>query len=194
MRIEKGIRDLQTPRRKINFSNRAHTLQTPESKETDNNKATSTQQTKKNDSILSNVVIDRDGLSESDYQQLLSIKENAPSVKNSKKMDINSLMEDMKLTASDRTFIMNEMNNINNQNNSNATNNATNDPFSRLERILSQDSSIMDLLDQWTKQVESTLGKSITDPTLLSEEELKKIPPAPEKLQEVIKFMFFADK
>ena len=185
---------MQTPRRKINFANRASVVQTPETVQNERNTSATLNQGKKSNSILNGIEINRDDFSERDFQHLQSIKEKAPSLKESKKMNINSLMDDMKLSASDRTFIVNEMNAINNNKNNSNKSSTIDDPFSRLERVLSQDSSIMVLLDQWTKEVESTLGKSIVDPTSLSEEELKKIQPAPEKLQEVIKFMFFGDK
>ena len=39
------------------------------------------------------------------------------------------------------------------------------------------------------KEVEKAIGKSIADPSKLTEEDFKKVPPVPQKLQEVVQFM-----
>ena len=61
--------------------------------------------------------------------------------------------------------------------------------YDRLEELMRDDSSIMSTLAAWTKEVEKAIGKSIADPSKLTEEDFKKVPPVPQKLQEVVQFM-----
>lgn len=134
-------------------------------------------------SVLKDVQIDPSGLSEQDIQRFNMMKENAPSSSDLKKMNMNTLMKDMGLSKSDQEFLMNNINQPN-----------PSDPLSRLERILSQDSSIMPLLENWQKEVEQALGKGVDNPLSLTKEDITRIPPAPEKLQNVIKYMFSNEK
>ena len=52
----------------------------------------------------------------------------------------------------------------------------------------------MILMDKWINEVEQKLGKDLVNFTSLTQEDIKKIPPPPEKLQEVVKYLFSSDK
>lgn len=179
LRIEQGIRELHTPRRKLASAIRYEPV-SEEPVKSPPPVEEKPQQPTKQPSILNGVTIDKQGLSEQEYQKLETIKESTPSVNDLRKMNVNSLMEETKLTNEDRKFIVEEMNQSKQKD----------DPFHRLERILTQDDSIIPLLDKWTSDVEAALGKKVNNPTELTQEEIKKIPPIPEKLQDVMKFMF----
>lgn len=137
-------------------------------------------------SVLEGVNIPRENLTEAEYQQLKTIQQNAPTSEELKRINPQEMLKEMQLSKDDLSFMARELNA--------AQSPTRDDPFSRLERLITKDDSIMKLLDQWMMDVEKAVGKSVNNPLALSEEELKKIPPAPEKLQDVVKYMFSSGK
>ena len=117
---------------------------------------------KKESGILDNVQIDKENLSETDYRFLQSVKESAPRIKDTKKMTVNNLLQEMDLTKDDLSFMVKEMN---------RQKNPSSDPFSRLENLIQQDNSIMILMDKWINEVEQKLGKDLVNFTSLIEQE-----------------------
>ena len=61
--------------------------------------------------------------------------------------------------------------------------------FSRLERMLSNDSSILDSYDSWLKETERVLGSKADHPESLTEDDIAKMPPVPEKLREMLQYI-----
>lgn len=99
----------------------------------------------------------------------------------------------MGLTASDRRFIESELRDIESKPLPSVQNVDT-APFERLEKIMLEDEGIYDSFEQWMKEVEKVVGDKVNNPTSLTEEEIKSLPPAPLKLQEAMRYMLSGEK
>ena len=99
----------------------------------------------------------------------------------------------MNLTASDRQFIDSEIKRLASEP-LHPRKSVDAAPFERLEKLMSEDESIYTSLEQWMKEVEKVVGSKVNNPSSLSEDEIRNLPPAPQKLQEVIQFMLSGKK
>ena len=128
-------------------------------------------------------------MSDSDYvtaKKLQSIFKD-PNYKAPK--DKNSLLKEIGLTSKDMDMIDSELKKYEQTKTKVKASEQDYAQLEKLERILREDSSIFDTYNKWFESVEKALGKSIGDPSTLTEEDIKNIPPAPEKLQELARFM-----
>ena len=99
----------------------------------------------------------------------------------------------MGLTASDRQFIESELRDIESKPLP-SPKNVDMTPFERLEKIMREDEGIYASFEQWMKEVEKVVGEKVNNPTSLTEEEIKNLPPAPVKVQEAMRYMLSGKK
>ena len=57
-----------------------------------------------------------------------------------------------------------------------------------------EDEGIYDSFEQWMKKVEEVVGDKVNNPTLLTEEEIQNLPPAPLKVREAMQYMLSGKK
>lgn len=139
-------------------------------------------------SLMFDFNIKQDNLSDTEFESVKHLYEELKDPKRTNVRSIPTLMKDIGLTEEEKNLIVSEMRSMP-QDQPLHVDTTHREEYQRLEDLLRDDASIMPTLDAWTKDVEKAIGKSISDPSKLTEEDFKKVPPAPQKLQDVIKFM-----
>ena len=190
-RINHGLREIRELRRKPLVKTVIEKVEREEKKpevqkpEVDTN--SSPEQPKS--SLLYDFEIDRSGMSDSDYAMAKKLQSIFKDPKYKGPKDKDSLLQEIGLTSSDMDLINSEMKKLEQTNTIVKASEHDYAQMERLERLLREDSSIFDTYNKWLESVEKALGKSIGDPSSLTEEDMKNIPPAPAKLQELVHFM-----
>lgn len=173
----------------------------PESSATPNSKAqsaSSTQShsskpTRKRESLLYDIPISHEGFTDEQYESVQRLRDVVADPANLKSKSPQDLFKSMGLTASDRQFIESELREIESKPLPSLQNVDTT-PFERLEKIMLEDEEIYDSFEQWMKKVEEVVGDKVNNPTLLTEEEIQNLPPAPLKVREAMQYMLSGKK
>lgn len=190
-RITKGLRELRDLRRKplnVRVVKDEEKTETPKQEET-RPKEKPKPSSKKKESLLYDMTIDRKGLSEADYQQALNMQKVMSDPANVKVRDTKELYKEMGLTEEDQKFMVEELKKAKTAPPPKEPTPEERRKFSRLERMLSNDSSILDSYDSWLKETERVLGSKADHPESLTEDDIAKIPPVPEKLREMLQYI-----
>lgn len=139
-------------------------------------------------SLMFDFDIKQDNLSDAEFESVKRLYDALKDPKRSKARSIPELMKDIGLTEEEKNLIVSEMRSMPKDETLHVDTTHQGE-YDRLEELMRDDSSIMSTLATWTKEVEKAIGKSIADPSKLTEEDFKKVPPVPQKLQEVVQFM-----
>ena len=139
-------------------------------------------------SLMFDFDINQDNLSDAEFESVKRLYDALKDPKRSKARSIPELMKDIGLTEEEKNLIVSEMRSMPKDETLHVDTTHQGE-YDRLEELMRDDSSIMSTLAAWTKEVEKAIGKSIADPSKLTEEDFKKVPPVPQKLQEVVQFM-----
>ena len=139
-------------------------------------------------SLMFDFDIKQDNLSDAEFESVKRLYDALKDPKRSKARSIPELMKDIGLTEEEKNLIVSEMRSMPKDETLHVDTTHQGE-YDRLEELMRDDSSIMSTLAAWTKEVEKAIGKSIADPSKLTEEDFKKVPPVPQKLQEVVQFM-----
>lgn len=139
-------------------------------------------------SLMFDFKINQDNLSDAEFEQVKRLREAMSDPKRARSTNITSLMNDIGLTEEEKRIMVKEMQSIP-KDKPVHLDSAYQEEFRRLEQVMRDDGGVFPLMEKWTKDVERALGKSISDPTQLTEEDFKKIPPVPQKLLDVVKYM-----
>ena len=139
-------------------------------------------------SLMFDFDIKQDNLSDTEFESVKRLYDALKDPKRSKARSIPELMKDIGLTEEEKNLIVSEMRSMPKDETLHVDTTHQGE-YDRLEELMRDDSSIMSTLAAWTKEVEKAIGKSIADPSKLTEEDFKKVPPVPQKLQEVVQFM-----
>lgn len=191
--MEAGLRGLRSSRRiPVIQYNDEDEVKLPKPRE--RSVAVEEEQPKKETSkqILSSLMFDfdikQDNLSDAEFESVKRLYDALKDPKRSKARSIPELMKDIGLTEEEKNLIVSEMRSMPKDETLHVDTTHQGE-YDRLEELMRDDSSIMSTLAAWTKEVEKAIGKSIADPSKLTEEDFKKVPPVPQKLQEVVQFM-----
>ena len=144
-------------------------------------------------SLLYDLPISREGFTDEEFESVQQLRDAVADPANLKSKSPQDLFKSMGLTTSDRQFIESELRAIESKPLPSLKNVDTT-PFERLEKIMLEDDGIYDSFEQWMKEVESVVGDKVNNPTSLTEEEIKNLPPAPRKLQEAMQYMLSGKK
>ena len=191
-RITKGLREFRDLRRKplnMRIVKDEKNVETPKQEEPRPKEEPKPNPEKKKESLLYDMKIDRKGLSEADYQYVTNLQKVLSDPSNVKVRDTKELYKEIGLTEDDQKFMIEELKKAKGAPPPKESTPDERAKLSRLERLLSNDSSILDSYDSWLKEVEKVLGPKVDHPESLTEEEITKIPPVPEKLREMIQYM-----
>ena len=139
-------------------------------------------------SLMFDFDIKQDNLSDAEFESVKRLYDALKDPKRSKARSIPELMKDICLKEEEKNLIVSEMRSMPKDETLHVDTTHQGE-YDRLEELMRDDSSIMSTLAAWTKEVEKAIGKSIADPSKLTEEDFKKVPPVPQKLQEVVQFM-----
>lgn len=139
-------------------------------------------------SLMFDFKINQDNLSDAEFEQVKRLREAMSDPKRARSTNITSLMNDIGLTEEEKRIMVKEMQSIP-KDKPVHVDNTYQEEFRRLEQVMRDDDGVFPLMEKWTKDVEKALGKSVSDPTQLTEEDFKKIPPVPQKLLDVVKYM-----
>lgn len=191
-RIDRGLREYRELRRKpliVDIVADKQEQKIPEPVESKPKEEPKPKPEKKKDSLLYDMKIDREGLSEDDYQYLTRLQKvlSDPSVV--KVRDVNTLYKEIGFTEEDQKFIMEEMEKAKTAPPAKEMTPEQRAKISRMERFFYNDSSIQESYNSWLKEVEKVLGPKADHPESLTEEERKQIPRAPEKLREAFRYI-----
>lgn len=148
---------------------------------------------KPKESLLYDFPLPHDGFTAEEYESLEQLRDAVADPANVKTRNPQELFRSMNLTASDRQFIDSEIKRLASEP-LHPRKNVDAAPFERLEKLMSEDESIYTSLEQWMKEVEKVVGSKVNNPSSLSEDEIRNLPPAPQKLQEVVQFMLSGKK
>ena len=190
-RISHGLREIRELRRKPLVKTTIERVE-PEEKKTEVQKPkaeVSSSSKKPKNSLLYDFEIDRSGMSDSDYEMAKKLQTIFKDPKYKAPKDKDSLLKEIGLKSSDFDMINSELRNCEQTKTKVQASEHDYAQLEKLERLLREDPSIFDTYSKWLESVEKAMGKSIGDPSSLTEEDLKNIPPAPEKLQELARFM-----
>lgn len=149
---------------------------------------------KPKESLLYDFEIDRAGMSDSDYKLAKQLQAALRDSNNGLPKDAQSLFKEIGITSKDFDRIGEEVKRFEQEKTKAPTSNHNYSQLAKLERLLSQDPSLFDTYNAWIADVEKAIGKDVGNPSILTEEDMKKIPPAPEKLQELARFMMSVHK
>ena len=190
-RINHGLQEMRELRRKPLVKTVIEKVEReekkPEEKKPEIDTSSSPEQPR--NSLLYDFKIDRSGMSDSDYAMAKKLQSIFKDPKYKAPKDKDSLLKEMGLTSSDMDLINSEMKKIDQTKTTAKASAHDYAQLEKLERLLREDTSIFDTYNKWLESVEKALGKSIGDPSSLTEEDMKNIPPAPAKLQELARFM-----
>lgn len=153
----------------------------------------SSKPTRKRESLLYDIPISHEGFTDAQYESVQRLRDVVADPANLKSKSPQDLFKSMGLTASDRQFIESELREIESKPLPSLQNVDTT-PFERLEKIMLEDEEIYDSFEQWMKKVEEVVGDKVNNPTLLTEEEIKNLPPAPLKVREAMQYMLSGKK
>lgn len=149
--------------------------------------------TRKRASLLYDFPLTHEGFTDAEFESIQRLHDAVADPANLKSKSPQDLFKSMGLTASDRRFIESELRDIESKPLPSVQNVDT-APFERLEKIMLEDEGIYDSFEQWMKEVEKVVGDKVNNPTSLTEEEIKSLPPAPLKLQEAMRYMLSGEK
>ena len=139
-------------------------------------------------SLMFDFDIKQDNLSDAEFESVKRLYDALKDPKRSKARSIPELMKDIGLTEEEKNLIVSEMRSMPKDETLHVDTTHQGE-YDRVEELMRDDAIIMSTLATWTKEVEKAIGKSIADPSKLTEEDFKKVPPVPQKLQEVVQFM-----
>ena len=153
----------------------------------------SSKPTRKRASLLYDLPISREGFTDEEFESIQQLRDAVADPANLKSKSPQDLFKSMGLTASDRQFIESELRDIESKPLPSPKNVDTT-PFERLEKIMREDEGIYASFEQWMKEVEKVVGEKVNNPTSLTEEEIKNLPPAPVKVQEAMRYLLSGKK
>ena len=133
-------------------------------------------------------------MSDSDYKLAKQLQAALQDPNNGLPKNTQSLFKEIGITSKDFDQIGEEVKRFEKEKTKTPNPNHNYSQLAKLERLLSQDPSLFDTYNAWIADVEKAIGKDVGNPSLLTEEDMKKIPPAPEKLQELARFMMSVNK
>ena len=191
-RITKGLREFRDLRRKplnMRIVKDEEKVETPIIEEPRPKEEPKPTSEKKKESLLYDMKIDRKGLSEADYQYVTNLQKVLSDPANIKARDTKELYKEIGLTEDDQKFMIEELKKAKTAPPPKGSTPDERAKLSRLERMLTNDSSILDSYNSWLKEVEKVLWSKVDHPESLTEEEIALIPPVPDKLREMIQYM-----
>lgn len=195
-RIHEGLREIRELRRKplVKTTIEKETKQEPEPIVEKPVKKEPSSAEKPKESLLYNFEIDRTNMSDSDYKLAKQLQAALQDPNNGLPKNTQSLFKEIGITSKDFDQIGEEVKRFEKEKTKTPNPNHNYSQLAKLERLLSQDPSLFDTYNAWIADVEKAIGKDVGNPSLLTEEDMKKIPPAPEKLQELARFMMSVNK